>query len=252
MPWNSRPYLSNMELVFVPVDSCDTLLTKYSSATAFGGLTTLSTKTGAPQLPLYLLASTIVPTRFSAISTTVDAPAVSFGSPGVTGLENLPINQLSDYREPGRVNLNTVVDDKIWNAVVARKVATTPLSDRNTAGFSNTPAENFSELVRLAGAGIPPKLDGASPGPDPSLNPAFAYLTANRLANVATNRSNVFAIWVTVGFFENGGPKEMGSDTGEVRRYRGFYIFDRSIPVGYQTGVDHNIEDAILLRRIIQ
>ena len=44
----------------------------------------------------------------------------------------------------------------------------------------------------------------------------------------------------------------MGSDTGEVRRYRGFYIFDRSIPVGYQTGVDHNIEDAILLRRIIQ
>ena len=252
MPWNSRPYLSNMELVFVPVDSCDTLLTKYSSATAFGGLTTLSTKTGAPQLPLYLLASTIVPTRFSAISTTVDAPAVSFGSPGVTGLENLPINQLSDYREPGRVNLNTVVDDKIWNAVVARKVATTPLSDRNTAGFSNTPAENFSELVRLAGAGIPPKLDGASPGPDPSLNPAFAYLTANRLANVATNRSNVFAIWVTVGFFEIGGPKEMGSDTGEVRRYRGFYIFDRSIPVGYQTGVDHNIEDAILLRRIIQ
>ena len=155
------------------------------------------------------------------------------------------------------MNLNTVVDNKIWDAVVARKVATPPattipLSDRNTAGFSNTPAENFSELVRLAGAGIPPKLDGASPGPDPSLNPAFAYLTANRLANVATNRSNVFAIWVTVGFFENGSTTEMGSDTGEVRRYRGFYIFDRSIPVGYQTGVDHNIEDAILLRRIIQ
>ena len=257
MPWNSRPYLSNMELVFVPVDSCDTLLTNYSSATAFGGLTALGTMTGAPLLPTYLLASTIVPTRFSAISTTVDAPAVSFGSPGVTGLENLPINQLSDYREPGRVNLNTVVDNKIWDAVVARKVATppantTPLSDRNTAGFSNTPAKNFSELVRLGGTGIQPKIDGASPGPDPSLNPAFAYLTANRLANAATNRSNVFAIWVTVGFFENGSTTEMGSDTGEVRRYRGFYIFDRSIPVGYQTGVDHNIEDAILLRRIIQ
>jgi hypothetical protein len=37
-----------------------------------------------------------------------------------------------------------------------------------------------------------------------------------------------------------------------VKRNRGFYIFDRSIPVAYERGKDHNVRDAVLLRRIIQ
>ena len=95
-------------------------------------------------------------------------------------------------------------------------------------------------------------------------NPQFQYLTANRLANVATTRSHVFAVWVSVGFFQwdettgkyildaNQNPLEVGADTGSSERHRGFYIFDRSIPVAYETGQDHNVRDAILLRRIIQ
>ncbi len=50
----------------------------------------------------------------------------------------------------------------------------------------------------------------------------------------------------------NAVPKELGSDTGEVQRHRGFYVFDRSIPVGYVTGRDLNVDDAVRLRRIIQ
>jgi hypothetical protein len=88
----------------------------------------------------------------------------------------------------------------------------------------------------------------------------FRYQTMNRLANLTTCRSNVFAVWVTIGFFEwdtvNNAfvtpSKELGIDTAETHRYRGFYIFDRSIPVGYETGKDYNLRDAVILRRMNQ
>ena len=45
---------------------------------------------------------------------------------------------------------------------------------------------------------------------------------------------------------------ELGSDTGEIERHRAFYIFDRTIPVGFVRGQDLNIEKALLLRRYIE
>jgi hypothetical protein len=88
-----------------------------------------------------------------------------------------------------------------------------------------------------------------------------------RLANLTTTRSNVYAIWITVGYFEvvpwQGGVDaghpdglqlgaELGTDTGEITRHRGFYILDRSIPVGFERGFNHNVERAILLKRFIE
>jgi hypothetical protein len=85
----------------------------------------------------------------------------------------------------------------------------------------------------------------------------------------------VYAIWVTLGLFEVAADsrtiadpgtgaqvplypdgyrlvREYGSDTGDVTRHRSFYLFDRSIPVGYQQGSDNNVQDAILAERIIE
>jgi hypothetical protein len=45
---------------------------------------------------------------------------------------------------------------------------------------------------------------------------------------------------------------ELGSDTGDITRHRAFYLFDRSIPVGFERGRDNNVEDAILLERFIE
>ena len=45
---------------------------------------------------------------------------------------------------------------------------------------------------------------------------------------------------------------ELGSDTGEIVRHRAFYIIDRSIPVGYERGQNHNVNRAILLKRFIE
>ncbi len=106
------------------------------------------------------------------------------------------------------------------------------------------------------------------------------FRALQRLSNLVTTRSNVFAVWLTIGYFEvlpwpqpginqppNGGwtaadyaahadgyqlGSELGSDTGEVVRHRAFYIFDRSIPVGYERGQNHNVNRAILLRRYIE
>jgi hypothetical protein len=86
-----------------------------------------------------------------------------------------------------------------------------------------------------------------------------------RLGNTTTNRSNVYAIWVTLGKFEvqpvavspsnPDGYKLVApvlDDTGKQVVTRGFYIFDRSIPMGCQRGQDLNSERGILLERVLQ
>lgn len=102
---------------------------------------------------------------------------------------------------------------------------------------------------------------------DSRRNPYFRYQGLQRQGNLATTRSNVYAVWITVGYFEvqpwedgvdEAHPdgyalgQELGFDSGEVKRHRAFYIFDRSIPVGFQRGYDHNVEKAILLKRFIE
>jgi len=119
------------------------------------------------------------------------------------------------------------------------------------------------------------RLDGANAGAggtnvpdDPTRNPFFRYQALQRLGNLTTTRSNVYAIWITAGYFEvapwnNGTPdaghpdgyqlgQEIGTDTGEIRRHRAFYMYDRSIPVGYWRGRDLNFEKAILVKRFIE
>jgi hypothetical protein len=98
-------------------------------------------------------------------------------------------------------------------------------------------------------------------------NPYFKYRGINRLANLVTNHSNVYAMWITVGYFyvepnptgldaaHVDGMRlaaEVGSDTGSIERHRGFYLIDRSIPVAFEAGEDHNVDRAILIRRQIE
>ena len=80
---------------------------------------------------------------------------------------------------------------------------------------------------------------------------------------MVTTRSSVFAIWVTVGYFEvnedgtlrldpTGQGIEVGAETGEIVRNRGFCIFDRSVPMGFEPGKNHNVERGILVKSIIE
>ena len=46
--------------------------------------------------------------------------------------------------------------------------------------------------------------------------------------------------------------QELGAETGEVKRHRAFYMIDRSIPVAFQPGENHNVDRCILVRRFIE
>ena len=118
---------------------------------------------------------------------------------------------------------------------------------------------------------------GVTPAPtyaNPNTNPFFQYQSLQRVSNLTTNRSNVYALWITVGYFEAENVpgfdpgesrsaasstaratrlgQELGIDTGEVKRHRAFYIIDRSIPAGFIPGQDLNTENTVLLRRFIE
>jgi hypothetical protein len=45
---------------------------------------------------------------------------------------------------------------------------------------------------------------------------------------------------------------EVGTDTGQVKRHRAFFIIDRSAPVGFKPGERLNTDECILLRRFIE
>ena len=106
-------------------------------------------------------------------------------------------------------------------------------------------------------------------------NAAFRNSVRTRLGNLVTNKSSVFACWITVGYFEvdqndnlvdiNGTPivtdptmvpttaaAEVDADIGEQVRNRGFFIFDRSIPVAFEPGKNHNVDKAILLKSLLE
>ena len=97
-------------------------------------------------------------------------------------------------------------------------------------------------------------------------NPYFLYQGLGRLPNLLTTHSNVFAVWITVGYFEVEEQveptanipdgyvlgREVGSDIAAGNRHRAFYLIDRSIPVAFEPGVNHNIDRAILIKRFIE
>ena len=111
---------------------------------------------------------------------------------------------------------------------------------------------------------------------DPVRNPYFRNEPIHRMANMTTTRSNVYTVWITLGFFEveqdpplrfapNQGTEaahlnrfgyrlgnEVGWDTGDIRRHRAFYVIDRSIPVAFEPGKMHNAEKTIMLRKFIE
>jgi hypothetical protein len=111
---------------------------------------------------------------------------------------------------------------------------------------------------------------------DTNRNPYFRNQALQKLGAVATTNSNCFAVWITIGYFEvepymttnsSGNlqqtfdaahpdgyalAQEIGIDTGNVTRHRGFFIIDRSIPVGFLPGSRLNTDDCVLVRRLIE
>jgi len=147
------------------------------------------------------------------------------------------------------------------------------INDILEAGYPGSDDVHRIEPLFVPDTSVAPWLNSAYRGQD--RNPYFRYQALQHIGNVLSTTSNTFAVWITVGFFEvedtpsprpnipPGVPDmahpdglrlglEVGLDTGDVKRHRAFYIIDRSIPVAYEPGENHNVEKAILLRRFIE
>lgn len=291
-PWPNRPFFSAVELLLVHDDSPQEMLSQRDLGSGDDeGYRTLLTSASETDLPDPLLLDAVtITTPFTGIHDSwVDS---SFHLAGQTGIhpETHPVNQLSAYREPGRVNLNTITNDQVWDAVVAGPVLvedvdrdgtvsgaeeidgtdldphpvrervapaagpfTYSRSARTPASFADpaspTPAETKRDVLAVeSGTSSLCHLDETDDtwtAVDVDLNPLHKLYTASRLANVATCRSNLFAVWVTL-------RESVANDPDSVKYHRGFYIIDRSIPVGFEPGENHNIRNTIRLRRMIE
>jgi hypothetical protein len=341
LTWNNRPYVSELELMLVPILSSSRLLArdetiehKYYAfpkpgeaprpyqpdndpeAVPYPHLMNFfhSTSTAganphnSPQFHR-LLQFVHVPSRFVGTQVQTDPQLFAGGDHWF----HPPYHNISQYREPGRINLNTIFQDEVWqglmnyfpgmaddafwkkfvqsrrgygaasdsmlsinpalptrfgqpfrSATAANMVplpAMAPDREVNATLLRADPADNETPLFDYKSTALVDETDR---------NPYFRYQGLQRLGNLVTTRSNVYAIWVTVGYFEvepvpQGNPsvaavypdgyrlmRELGSDTGEIKRHRGFSIYDRSIPVGFLRGQELNVEKGFLLKRFIE
>jgi hypothetical protein len=281
-------------------------------------------------------------------------PVLAAGDPRRNRLP--PFNWVSVFREPGRLNLNTLSSPRVYAGLfhaedpddvepdADEEVHPGPRWDdnedsltRSRRGYGDEEADILSfdngtptffanpfrapntgdlvplpNMVRHGIEGTLLRSTSANAGEvdenplfvaetgddhnDADRSPFFHFAPMIRLDNLTTRQSNVYAVWITIGYFEvediagldnqykqaiasNYGQnslndvvadpaskrlyeavypdgytlgKEDGLDEGDVRRMRGFYIIDRSRPVGFEPGNDLNVEKTIRLRRRIE
>jgi hypothetical protein len=249
--WPNRPFVSQAELALVPADSSRDLLRNYDVPTS-------SLVSGVTTLARQLLDATHVPSRFAGCGITV----TNTNAIKDCGLDRLNANHFSTWREPGRVNVNTIPtgttgvvdpDSLVWATLLSSTslplttgtVTVNPFVSSGTA--APTPARSTAQLLSLSGSPWLPMATGTFASGDTGLrddNPFFSYAAAIRLANTATIRSNVFAVWITL--------ETTDSADGSTTYHRLFAIVDRSIPVGFRQGEDLNVRDTIRLRRFLE
>ncbi len=300
LTWNNRPYVSHLELTNVPFSSPENLTADFTTRvngdpyTAAVGGNPLKSKFGH-LLNFYGFDQTANPMlgNFYQLLDFLEVPSRYVGTEQWLNPQNVvgnnflnPFDFVSHYRYPGKINLNTIPNESVYNVLMGdyatgsngvlrygdfRDSRWRDDSDPSTSDFFR-PYRNSTE-GNLVAEGVPVEenvdcgllrrnASGAPLFEADSTDAYFQNAMRQRLGNLATTRSSVFAIWITVGYFEvdeNGdlmdvasGGVEIGADTGGATRNRGFFIFDRSIPVAYEPGKNHNIERAILVQSIIE
>ena len=342
LTWNNRPFDSPLELLHVPDSSPSRLLHEFNTSASgatppdpyyslasnqdqdrdayrlpFAHLPNLfytnadaaspGVNYAANEAPHYYRLFDFVETPSPFIKTKKWYNPLHFGNTTIAAADYFrpPFNYTSRFRDPGRVNVNTIFDKDVWRGVIRGQTNSSSAIDaswlalqRSRQGYGSTPITPlntgyptiFANPFRPATAahlvplpnmerhgtnvtllrGTPDSnaedstaipLFGAYDGNisfNRNRNPYFRYQNLTRLGNLLTNHSNVFAIWITMGYFEvqfdatgDHLTFEAGSLTGNVTRNRIFSIVDRSIPVGHETGKNHNIDKAILIRRML-
>lgn len=336
--WHDRPFGSHYELVYVPRTPASRLLTNYRDlgvdtvAPGPNGGVTADAAFGADMPGSHLIPLTSITDRPDGSGETRRADALSkifqyvrvrsphegtytkidSSDPSTPVIVRAPFDKIPTYREPGGVNINTISSSRpgdIWRAICgwdeppSWNDVTTTFRNPLVAPFKSGGSTDRSQtLFGDIGPGRP--LFGIPAGMQhtafsPEQSAWFRFQPLIRAASNTTTRSEVYAMWVTIGLFEvtsdqlprkqqQGitGPlgfgliasdvdrldvplsydpnavrrypdgyrlvREYGSSTGTTQRYRAFYLFDRSVPVCYEPGADHNVRNAVLIERFLE
>jgi hypothetical protein len=340
--WNNRPFVSHLELLQVPKTPSATAYLQFSPAMGKESRPNNDPVDGSTPIDslgvfTHLLnfhhsrapgsaaaANSNNYPDFSRLLDYVEVPSPYAGTrkwfnpanhvPNTVGVgvgyQN-PFAYVSRFRDPGKVNLNTLHEGRVWEGLTFRHpeslmkwvefqqsrrgaytLAPTLFANpyRSSASADLMPiirdprnptttlldmrqqSADVSLLRRVGGStntGVfEPTLTNLERYVDPDRSSHFHYEGAQRLGNLTTTHSNVYACWITVGYFEleqardpNSGQRvgeynrlgqEVGTDTGEVKRHRAFFMIDRSIPVGFEVGQNHNVDKCIVLRRYLE
>lgn len=239
--WPNRPFVSIAELALVPTGDASGMLAVGATAPPVNNPTSL------------ILDAVHVPSRFGGTSMRIGDDSLLLAT---ATAERVCSTLLPKWREPGRVNVNTIVgnpgnatsqvDDAVWKALVGDGVG-------NVNGGANpfatgTPADAANSVTKLLS--MSSATDGLiftdSPAAPRNDDPFFTYATANRMANCGTIRSHVFAVWITLAITDD----SASAPTTTYKRL--FAIVDRSIPVGFSKGENLNVRDAIRLVRYLE
>jgi hypothetical protein len=248
--WPNRPFVSHAETVLVPADSPPELFRNYAFPPSSMVADTTAITVGGTTVPFHrlLLDAIHVPSRFAGV-------AMQLSDSGTCGLDRLKAHQFSSWREPGRVNVNTIAgvpalddsDSLVWSTLVggtALPIVSSGTMRANPFLGAAGPATSLGQVLSLTGTANQPIARDDVTDNAAMQNPFLAYATAIRLANTATIRSHVFAVWITLETTDSG--------DGSRTCHRLFAIVDRSIPVGFREGENLNVRDTIRLRRFLE
>jgi hypothetical protein len=184
-----------------------------------------------------------------------------FRSPDAGDL--VPLIQMMQYGVDAswlRVHPRTLGDDGAWGAAGFDDDNSGLVDDMRDAGFGDDeishrgpgdfraiPEEEFGDDDRTYN----PLFSESAPTPalDPYRNPYMMYQPMTRLGNLVTTRSNVYAVWVTVGYFEVEPAPDWNSNEDNVQQRFGGdgtagstatlaakALYDRVYPEGYRLG----------------
>jgi len=236
--WPNRPFIGAAELALVPTGDASAML-------ASGTVPSPARRTSS-----LILDAVHVPSRFVGSAQRIGDDSLLRSA---AASEQICTTMLPRWREAGRINVNTVaanpnntpaqLDNGVWQALLGP--GSGAINGGSNPFAANQPAKSMGDMLTLQSGSTVyyEPIDASQPARDD--DEFFRFARAIRLSNVATVRSHVFAVWVTLRITDTS-----AAASAPVYR-RMFAIVDRSIPVGFAPGETLNVRDAVRLQRFL-
>jgi hypothetical protein len=250
-PWNDAPLTNTFELMLVPATAADRFGVEFhdnQTAKFFDSKNRFSDpyRTGSG-LYMNFWDTAYQPADWAKIFDYVRVPSRFAGTIRGLDAQGQPFFEM---REPGKININTLTEAG-WKSLQGGH------SDSLFVGYTDLQAKRTDAAGELKPLTLFDLIKQDVVKPDEKAgNPCTVMENLMRLSDVTTTRSNVFAVWITVGYFNLDSNRkladERGLTDGTMKRHRAFYLIDRSVPVGFRRGEKLNSENIVIKKTVLE